>query len=330
MPVNAMYIRYRLQVMITLILILLVGRRVHSFCAPDFFIFTHLYRIHVHYSVHRYYGGSFDAFDRLWKIDLSFPSIMAVGGFVFSWSLIHTGSAIAAMAFALAAGAFAGAINGAVVVYIGVPSIIATIETQFFWRGTTALLSQGLALNLSFFRETAFHTILTGRLPGSIPVQFLWVIGCAVVVWAVLNNYPFGDNLRFTGDNPRAAKAMGIPVARTRMVLFSLMGTASAFTGVLVCSEMANWWPTQGKGYMLPVFASVFIGGTFVFGGSGTIYGTCIGAVIIGIVEAGIISAGLSGFWTRTVYCLIVIFAVSIYALIQKNKSRFVRDQQKS
>lgn len=87
---------------------------------------------------------------------------------------------------------------------------------------------------------------------------------------------------------------------------------ASAFTGVLEYSEMANWWPTQGEGYMLLVFASVFIGGTSVYGGSGTIYGTCVGALIIGIIKAGIISAGLSGFWTRTVYGLIIIFAVSI------------------
>lgn len=74
---------------------------------------------------------------------------------------------------------------------------------------------------------------------------------------------------------------------------------------------------------------AVFIGGTSVFGGNGTIYGTCVGAVIIGIIEAEIISAGLSGFWTRTVYGLIIIFAVSIFAvsidaLIQKKKSRSV------
>lgn len=320
---SALYGKYRLQMLITLILALLIG--IFMVFAPQTFLSS---RIYIAYMSTIPFTAIMAVFMTLLiicgEMDLSFPSIMAVGGFVFAWSLIHTGSPILALAFAFAAGLFAGGINGVIVVYVGVPSIIATIGSQFFWRGTTALLSQGLALNLAFFRGTGLHTALTGRLPGSVPVQFLWFLGCAFVVWLILNNYPFGDNLKFVGDNAKAAKAMGIPVARTRMILFSLMGGGSAFTGVLVCSEMANWWPTQGEGYMLLVFASVFIGGTSVFGGSGTIYGTCIGAVIIGIIEAGIISAGLSGFWTRTVYGLIVIFAVSIYAVIQKKKSRSV------
>ena len=111
---------------------------------------------------------------------------------------------------------------------------------------------------------------------------------------------------------------MGIPVVKTKLILFSLMGLFSALAGILVCSEMASWWPTQGEGYMLLVFASVFIGGTSVFGGIGTIYGTFIGAIIIGIIEAGIISAGISGLWTRMVYGIIVVVSVSIYAVIQK------------
>ena len=111
---------------------------------------------------------------------------------------------------------------------------------------------------------------------------------------------------------------MGIKVGKTKIIVFTLMGICSAFTGVLVCSEMASWWPTQGEGYMLLVFASVFVGGTSVFGGSGTIYGTFIGTIIIGIIEAGIISSGLSGLWTRMIYGIIVIVAVSMYAMIQK------------
>lgn len=96
------------------------------------------------------------------------------------------------------------------------------------------------------------------------------------------------------------------------------MGVLSSLTGVFLCMEMASWWPTQGEGYMLLVFASVFIGGTSVFGGKGTIYGSFIGAVIIGIIEAGIISSGISGLWTRMVYGIVIILAVSIYATLRK------------
>ena len=81
---------------------------------------------------------------------------------------------------------------------------------------------------------------------------------------------------------------------------------------------MANWWPTQGEGYLLLVFASLFIGGTSVYGGEGTVFGVLIGSIIIGIIEAGIISAGLSGFWTRLVHGLIIVVSVSVYARVFK------------
>ena len=124
--------------------------------------------------------------------------------------------------------------------------------------------------------------------------------------------------MRFTGDNSETALKMGIDAPRTRLAVFSLMGFCCALAGVMVCLEMGTWWPTQGEGYLLLVFASVFIGGTSAFGGQGSIYGTCIGAIIIGIVEAGIISAGLSGFWTRTFYGIIIVASVSLYTQMAK------------
>ena len=83
---------------------------------------------------------------------------------------------------------------------------------------------------------------------------------------------------------------------------------------------MGNWWPTQGEGYLLLVFASVFIGGTSVYGGSGTVWGTVIGSIMMGTIEAGIVSSGWSGFWTRFVDGLVLLLSVSFYALVSKRK----------
>ena len=102
----------------------------------------------------------------------------------------------------------------------------------------------------------------------------------------------------------------------------AFLGFTAALAGVLASCEMANWWPTQGEGYLLLVFASVFIGGTSVYGGNGTIWGTVVGSVIIGMIEAGLVSAGWSGFWTRFVHGLVLILSVSFYALAQGRKSR--------
>ncbi len=254
------------------------------------------------------------------ELDLSFPSVMAVSGLAFSKVFAATGNAGLGLAAALATGVFAGFVNGFLVVSIGVPSIIATIGTQFFWRGAAVVLADGLAISLVDSRASLTHDIMVGRLFNAIPAQALWCLALAVLFWFLLNRHVFGDALLFIGDNFRAARMMGVRVDRARFGLFMFMGAISAFVSSLICLEMANWWPTQGEGYLLLVFASVFIGGTSVFGGKATIYGTVVGSIIIGVIEAGVIGAGLAGFWTRLVYGLIIIVSVSIHALALRTK----------
>jgi len=253
-------------------------------------------------------------------MDLSFPSVMAISGFVFSSTFLSTNNALIALIVALIVGMAAGIINGLLVVKIGVPSIIATIGMQFFWRGLTTLLCEGMSKNIVPIRETITHKILVGRIGGAIPAQAIWFTVIAVFLWSLLNRHAFGDSVRFIGDNMQTAKIMGINVDTIRFLIFIQMGVLTSFSGVLVCFEMANWWPTQGEGYMLLVFASVFIGGTSVFGGRGTIIGTFIGAIIIGIIEAGLIISGFSGFWTRLIYGVIIVTSVSVYAIMTKKK----------
>ena len=186
--------------------------------------------------------------------------------------------------------------------------------------GASTVMADGLAISLTDTRETVTHEVLVGRLFDVLPMQSLWCLGLAIFLWVLLNRHVFGDAVLFLGDNFTAAKMMGVNVNRTRYLLFMLIGAISALVSVMICLEMANWWPTQGEGYMLLVFASVFIGGTSVFGGKATIYGTIVGAIIIGIIEAGIIGAGLAGFWTRLVYGLIIIISVSVHALALKTQ----------
>jgi len=254
-------------------------------------------------------------------MDLSFPSVMAISGFTFSSLFLSTGNGLIALVLALFVGMIAGIVNGLIVVKVGVPSIIATIGMQFFWRGLTTLLCEGMSKNIVPIRDTLVHKIFVGRAGGMIPAQSIWFVIIAVYLWSLLNRHKFGDSIRFIGDNIKTARIMGINVDLIRILIFMQMGLLTSFSGILVCFEMANWWPTQGEGYMLLVFASVFIGGTSVFGGQGTIIGTSIGSIIIGIIEAGIISSGFSGFWTRLIYGIIVVASVSVYAVMTKKRA---------
>ena len=254
------------------------------------------------------------------ELDLSFPAVMAISGFCFASISQATGSPLLGLLGALGTGAFAGLCNGLIVVHIGVPAIIATIGTQFFWRGTATLLADGLALNLTELRETTLHHILVGRLFDFIPMQTLWCLVIAIIFWLILNRHIWGDDIRFIGDDMRTATMMGVQTDNVRIGLFITMGLMSALASVMVCLEMANWWPTQGEGYLLVVFAAIFLGGTSVFGGQGTIFGTVLGSIIIGILEAGIISSGLSGYWTRLAHGLVIVISVSVYAVAFKTK----------
>jgi len=256
------------------------------------------------------------------EMDLSFPSVMALSGLAFAWVFRTSGSPMLGLGACLATGALTGLLNGLIVVKAGVSSIIATIGTQFLWRGAAIVLADGLALNVVEVRATAVHSVFVGRLWGVLPAQALWCAGLCVLAWLLMNRHVLGDSLRFIGDNARTARMVGINVDRDRILLFIGMGVLSAFVSFLICLEMANWWPTEGEGYLLVIFASVFIGGTSAFGGRGTVYGTVIGALIIGIIEAGLISSGFSGFWTRLVYGLIIVLSVTIYATIQRANHR--------
>ena len=256
------------------------------------------------------------------EMDLSFASNMAMSGFIFAVVTRATGHPLAGMACGLLAGTLIGWINGQLIVRTGVPAIVATIGTDFFWRGSVMLLSGGMAIALPFIRNMAETRLFVGCLGGLVPAQAVWCLALAAATGLILHRTAWGDNLRFIGDNRQAARMMGIPVSRSRVAVFSFLGFCAAGAGILATMELANWWPTQGEGYLLLVFASVFLGGTSVYGGSGTVWGTMVGAVIIGMIEAGVVSAGWSGFWTRFVHGLVLVLSVSFYALAAKGRKQ--------
>jgi simple sugar transport system permease protein len=250
-------------------------------------------------------------------MDLSFPSIMALGmvGFVAIWNL--TGSVVLGTAAALVVGALAGLFNGLLVTYVGIPSLVATIGTQFFFRGLTLVLVDGRSYALVDTQASPAYDVLVGR-PFGIPMEFVWLVLAAVATWLLLNRHRLGQNAYVVGDNRQAAALMGIPIRRTRITLFVLTGLAAAFAGLLNSLQIVNFYPTMGDGYLLPTLAAIFVGGTSVFGGRGSIWGTFIGAFMIGGIIAGIVAVGLTDYYTNLIYGAVVLISVSIHALLRR------------
>jgi simple sugar transport system permease protein len=259
------------------------------------------------------------------EIDLSFPSIMAMGMVAFYFTYKSTGfignvtiQVFLAIIAALLTGTVIGWINGFIIVKFGIPSLVVTIGTQFFWRGAVLVLLSGGNFTLDFVMQTPFHPLLVGKIGGYLPMQMVWLIGITILGWVLLNRHRFGAHIYLIGDNVNSAELMGVNTGRTRIQAFMFIGLISAFAGVIASFYVAYLWPSLGDGYLLSTLASVFLGGTSVFGGTGTILGTFIGAFIIGTIEAATVAIGLTGFWTQLIYGLIIVLSVIMHTYLRK------------
>jgi simple sugar transport system permease protein len=266
------------------------------------------------------------------EIDLSFPAVIAFSGLAFSWAyrtFDPAWSAWAGIVLGLAAGALVGYINGLLVARVGVPSIMATIATQFFWYGVTILLAGGLSVALKGIRDNVVHEIFVGQLFknqtiggeffAGFPVQAFWALALAVFLWFILNRHKFGEAVSFIGDNANVARVMGINVEATKIQLFTLQGVIAAFSGIILTLDIGVFYPNQGN-FLLPVMAGVFVGGTSIAGGAGSIVGTFFGAYIIGSLEAGVVATTISGYWVQLVEGVVMGAVVVLNALIAEGR----------
>ncbi len=250
------------------------------------------------------------------EIDLSFPAVVALAGFVFTWCFKNLHAPWIGFILALVSGGLVGYLNGLLVARLRVPSIMATLAAQFFWYGVTLLIAGGLQIDIAAVTTEPIHKIFVGRLFGVIPVQAFWSAGLMVFFWFILNRHKFGEAIMFIGDNAEVARVMGINVETTRIKLFTMQGVIAAFAGLLLTLEINVFFPTQGQGMLLPVMAAVFIGGTSIAGGQGVLFGTFFGSYIIGSLEAGVVATGIGGYWVQLVEGLVMAAVVVLNVVI--------------
>ncbi|MGC8912158.1 MAG: ABC transporter permease [Nitrososphaeria archaeon] len=249
--------------------------------------------------------------------DMSFPSIMGFSAMIFMFIFLSTGNSIIALLGALCVSTAVGVLNGVLVAKLGLPSLIATIGGLFLWRGVVTGITQGQSV-IPGLKETPLYSILVGEAFGFIPVQTFWAIGIMILFWFILNRHKFGAHIYCIGDNRESAKMMGINVARTKILIFTLMGFFSGFAGVMNLLEMGIFFPSLGQNFFLPAIAAVFVGGTSPFGGEGTVFGSFFGGLILGLLDVGIPGIGLAGLWREMFYGMILIISLIVQASIRR------------
>lgn len=251
------------------------------------------------------------------EIDLSFPAMMALGSVVFAATWNATGLGALGICIGILAGATAGFVNGLLVARARIPSIIATLGTMFLWRGVVLVATEGSPISLFKYKDTFLFDVLVGKIAEVIPAQMIWATGIGVCAWIFLNMHRFGSQVFFTGDNRIAARMMGIDTDKVLITVFVVHGAVAAFAGILASVQVANAWPTLGDAYLMKSIASVVIGGTSIFGGAGTLFGTYLGGMVLGLVEIGLLASGVSGYWISLVYGLVITLALMVQTQIR-------------
>lgn len=255
-------------------------------------------------------------------IDLSVGSILGFGGILCGKLITQGWSIPVAIIFTLCVGAFVGFINGYCVTKLQVVPFIVTLGTQFALRGMTQLIGDGKPVSIQAMEQKdiveQFKFIGNGTWGGIyIPV---WVmLGTALVLSIVLMKTAYSRQLYAVGSNEEAAKLSGIPVNRVKIYAYVISGITSTLAGILLTAKLVSAQTNAGSGYELEGIAAAVIGGTSVTGGVGTIFGTLLGALVMGSLRNGLNLLRIDSFVQSIIIGIIIILGVW-YDTKQKEK----------
>ena len=252
------------------------------------------------------------------EFDLSVGANFAVASYVFAFALNGGIAPVPAMLLAIATSSLLGLINGAIVVWTGIPSFIATLGTMLAYRGIARAIGGGM---LAKYVEStpALFVILNGAVDrfnllfepaANLRVSIFWFIFFAILGAIVLRRSRYGNWVYATGGNAAAALAQGVPVRRVKLLTFTLVGVMVGIASVMQFSHRTSVDPLRGDGMELLAVASCVIGGIKLTGGVGTIFGAVVGVLLLLTLEQGLVLMGMSVQVFRAVAGLILMFSV--------------------
>jgi len=259
-------------------------------------------------------------------IDVSVGSILGFAGIVVGMIFrdypdfnIYLGTLLGILL-----GAMLGAINGALISWARVPPIITTLGTLSAYRGLVFIVSGGRQIDPNHV-PTA---LIRWSQRGPFGIQWIpWVVVTALAIAALtyffLRYTRSGRDVYAIGGNPEAAKLRGVPVERTIFLVYVITGAMAGLAGILYASRFGFVNPGEtGVGFELTVIAAVVIGGTNVFGGSGTVLGVVLGCLLLGTINVALAVLGIAATWQLAVYGLVILLAVTVDAIIQRELRR--------
>lgn len=243
-------------------------------------------------------------------IDLSVGSTLALTGAIAATLLASGMDPILTMCIALLLGAILGAVNGIIIAKGKVAPFIATLATMTIYRGLTLVYTEGRPVS-GLGDSVSFQMLGKGYFFG-IPVPVVTTAIAFAVLYFILHKTTFGRRVYAVGGNEDASRLSGINVDRIKIAVYSLTGMLAALSALILTSRLNSAQPTAGTSYELDAIAAVVLGGTSLTGGKGWIFGTLVGALIIGVLNNGLNLIGVSSFFQQVVKGAVILFAVLI------------------
>lgn len=248
-------------------------------------------------------------------IDLSVGSILALGSAVTAGMLASGMDPMLAVLLGLLAGGLMGAFNGLVITKGKVAPFIATLATMTIFRGLTLVYTNGRPIT-GLSDSLTFQLIGKGYFFG-IPVPVILMVVVYIILYILLKKTTFGRKVYAIGGNEEASILSGIKVNIAKIWIYTITGVLSALAGIILTSRLNSAQPTAGASYELDAIAAVVLGGTSLAGGRGWIFGTLIGALIIGVLNNGLNLMNVSSFYQQVVKGGVILLAV----LLDRKKS---------
>ena len=239
-------------------------------------------------------------------IDLSVGSLVALSGCIAMMVIQATGSSIVGVLAGLVFGGIAGAFNGAMSAWAKIPPFIVTLASLTIFRGTALIITGGTPIIMF---EGEFRVLGQGYLLG-IPVPVILMIIVILIMHIVLTRTSFGAHVSAVGGNEEASRLSGIKVPQVKFKVYIIGGILTSLSGMILMGRLSSAQPNTGEGFELDAIASVILGGTSLMGGRGSIGGTIVGALIIGILNNGFNLLAVDAHFQLVAKGIIILLAV--------------------
>ena len=253
------------------------------------------------------------------EIDLSVASIIALASTMMGLALQYGAGTSELVLIGVVTGLVCGAFNGFLVTGLGLPSIVVTIGTMSFFRGISYIVLgdqafKGYPESFSYFGQ--------GYVVWVFSFEFVLFLVCSLIYYVLLHRTNFGRQVFAIGNNDVAARFSGIRVERVKFILFLLTGLMSGIASVLLTSRLDSTRPSIAAGWELEAVTMVVLGGVSILGGSGTIQGVVIAALIMGLVTFGLGLLNVPGIVMSIFIGALLIFVIALPILFRKFRNR--------